>query len=120
MNKLQVVYVIIFFACVTAIFLCLMISGCSSTDDIRYTPYAERAYDPNAPELSFLEPAEPNWTRDYGDTRQTLELYNLSKLRAMVLRDEKIMSIIAQRLIRLEGFHPELAVDPNDPNGVKE
>lgn len=94
-----------------------MMLGCTETAT-RSTLNAERSYDPNAPELSFLAKTDPNWVRNYGDTKETQELYNLSLLRAMVLRDEKVTSIIARRLIALEQQH----VDPNvatDPNEVK-
>ena len=78
----------------------MILAGCSTEP--------ERTADPNTPELiSFLEPAEPNIVRDFGDTPETQKLYNLIKLRAMVQRDEKIMAIMAKRLIALEEWQKE-------------
>ena len=92
----------------------MMLAGCTEST-VRQAPD-----DPNAPKLiNFLEPAEPNIVRDFGDTQETQKLYNLIKLRAMVLRDEKIISIIAGRLIELEQWRQKMPVftkvDPNDP-----
>lgn len=88
-------------------------------------------YDPNAPELSFLEPADPNWIRDFGDNERTKLIHQISKNRVMILRDEQIISEIAKRLLAIEKvldpaplieFEKELKamVDPNGPNEVRE
>lgn len=66
------------------------------------TEVIEVSYDPNALELSFLEPTDPNWARDYGDNERTRHLFTTSIVRAKLIRDEKIISEIAKRLIALE------------------
>ena len=78
----------------------------------------KEVYDPNAPIYSFMEVADPNWIRDYGDTEQTRHIYNTSKTRL-------IAAMMARRLLSLEAIHVEelkALLDPNsvDPNGVVE
>ena len=84
--------------------------------DMRLDKLESEPYDPNAPIYSFLEPADPNWIRDYGDTEQTRHIYNTSKTRL-------IAAMMARRLLSLEAIHVEelkALLDPNsvDPNGV--
>lgn len=69
-------------------------------------------YDPNAQELSFLEPADPNWIRDFGDNERTRIVHQISKNRVMILRDEQIISEIAGRLLALEA--KDSTIDVND------
>ena len=82
-------------------------------DDLE-TPADSVLYDPNAPIWSFMEVADPNWIRDYGDTEQTRHIYNTSKTRL-------IAAMMARRLLSLEAIHVEelkALLDPNDPNEV--
>lgn len=124
-DSLSIIIIVAIIIAVLAI-IGLLCQGC--------TPNIERPYDPNAPELSFLEAIDPNWARDYGYTRETRELYNLSKVRAMLLRDEQITAEIARRLIALENYNkayfdfsgwdpndgPALCyTDPNEPFKIK-
>ncbi len=74
----------------------------------------EPVYDPNAPELGFLEATDPNWARDYGDTEDTRRLFNISVNRVRMLRTEKITAMIAKRLIALEAWKESAYVDVND------
>ena len=79
------------------------------------TEPAQRIYDPNAPELQFLAVTDPNWARDYGDTKDTRILLNVSVNRGMSLQNRTVLAEVAKRLIALEQ-----RFDPNDPNEVKE
>lgn len=73
-------------------------------------------YDPNAPELQFLGVTDPNWARDYGDTKDTRIILNVSANRGMALQNRNVLAEIAKRFLALEALH----IDPNDPNEVKE
>ncbi len=69
--------------------------------------------DPNDNIYKFLEPVDPNWLRDFGDNERTRLIYTVSVNRGRILRDEQVVSLIAQRLIALEQ-----RFDPNDPNWI--
>jgi len=79
--------------------------------------------DPCDAALSYLEPSDPNWIRDFGDNERTRHIHQTSKNRVMILRDEQKTAEIARRLIVLESLHIEelrALSDPNDPNEVVE
>ncbi len=73
--------------------------------------------DPNDNIYKFLEPVDPNWLRDFGDNERTRVIYTVSVNRGRILRDEQVMSLMAQRLIALESLHIEELKALTDPNG---
>ena len=62
----------------------------------------ETPYDPNAPELKFLGATDPNWVRDFGDTRETRELYNICLNRGLINRDRQVLAEVCKRMLELE------------------
>lgn len=89
--------------------------NCEARLDDLERPYEITVYDPNAPELKFLGPTDPNWARDFGDTREIRELYNICLNRGLINRDRQVLAEVCKRMLAIEA-----RLDPNDPNGVKE
>ena len=87
----------------------MMCVGCMETQ-------TERPYDPNAPELQYILPTDPNWANDYGDNERTRLLMNVSVNRGMALQNRNVLAEISKRFLALEALH----IDPNEPNEVKE
>lgn len=75
----------------------LLICGCAETTQID-----ETIYDPNAPELRFLAPTDPNWAVKYGDNERTRVILNVSANRGMSLQNRNILAELAKRVIALE------------------
>ena len=82
------------------------------------------AYDPNAPELKFLGATDPNWARDFGDTRETRELYNICLNRGLINRDRLVLAEACKRLLAIEAWQKEITkpvdIQLTNPNEVKE
>ena len=113
-----------------ALFTALFITGLLCMAMVRYPigqPVPHEVYtavmDPCDSIYSFLEPVDPNWIRDFGDNERTRHIQQTSKNRIMILRDQKIISEIARRLLVLEEFNKTYldfsGWDPNEGVAIR-